>query len=419
MFLSDEGGYYDNMGVPFTILNVYMGGTTVFQASVVLGGSGGTPGTVTLTVAGGTFTTAATLTGTVSAAGVLTAVSVLTGGAYTVLPTSPATVTGTGVPAGATVAVSGSVFKMDTTLAAIPTYQTSITTTVTIASPAVFSSGTTSLANGTPVLLQTTGALPTGFTAITTIYFVVGTAGTTPNFTFNLSATPGGAAINSTGTQSGTHTAIINPLHFNPHPCPRFTCINNTGHHGIIDLNGAVDEPLFSRWKRMFAGHWPASSQLNYQNTGRVWGKLVQLTVNVIQAGTAGTATIACPGFTQPNLGASNFSQVINLTIAGVRTVTATAVSGAQTGDTLTAYADWLAGGTSPAGRVAFTNNFNVTVASSPGPMSNNAVFEVEVITDQQITRFGTVHYNDTQTNSAAQSMIIDSSIQWYWPTNP
>jgi cytochrome c peroxidase len=55
--------------------------------------------------------------------------------------------------------------------------------------------------NGAPIVLSTTGALPTGFTAGTT-YFIRATA---PN-TFELSATSGGAAITPTGTQSGTHT---------------------------------------------------------------------------------------------------------------------------------------------------------------------------------------------------------------------
>jgi len=79
--------------------------------------------------------------------------------------------------------------------------------TVTIASPAVVTS-TVSLLDNTPVILTNTGypsALPTGLTVGTT-YYVKGTGGTT----FNLSATPGGAAINTTGTQSGTHYILSN-----------------------------------------------------------------------------------------------------------------------------------------------------------------------------------------------------------------
>ena len=71
--------------------------------------------------------------------------------------------------------------------------------TITIATPAVVSSSTP-LPNGTPIRLLSTGALPTGL-AVGTLYYVVGSTGTT----FNLSATAGGSAINTSGTQSGTH----------------------------------------------------------------------------------------------------------------------------------------------------------------------------------------------------------------------
>ena len=73
--------------------------------------------------------------------------------------------------------------------------------TVTIASPGVFSYLGAGLVNNTAVILQTTGALPTGLTA-GTVYYVVNSSGVS----FNLAATPGGTAINTSGTQSGTHT---------------------------------------------------------------------------------------------------------------------------------------------------------------------------------------------------------------------
>ena len=57
------------------------------------------------------------------------------------------------------------------------------------------------LPNGTAVVLTTTGALPTGL-LVGTIYYVVNTVTTQ----FNLSATPGGAAINTSGTQTGVHS---------------------------------------------------------------------------------------------------------------------------------------------------------------------------------------------------------------------
>jgi len=78
-------------------------------------------------------------------------------------------------------------------------YQTTAFT-VTIATPAVFTLGY-SLANGTAVTLTTTGWLPTGLVP-GTVYYVVNASSTT----CNLSATYGGAAINTSGTQSGAHS---------------------------------------------------------------------------------------------------------------------------------------------------------------------------------------------------------------------
>lgn len=74
------------------------------------------------------------------------------------------------------------------------------TVTVTIASPAVITTSVV-LSAGTGIKLATTGALPTGLTAGTT-YYLINVSGTTAN----LSATPGGAAINTTGTQSGVQS---------------------------------------------------------------------------------------------------------------------------------------------------------------------------------------------------------------------
>jgi hypothetical protein len=89
------------------------------------------------------------------------------------------------------------------------TIASSTTYTVNIASATIISIGTASLfttqfqlANNVEVTLSTTGMLPSPFVAGTT-YYVVNTSG----YTFNLSATSGGTAINTVGSiQSGTHT---------------------------------------------------------------------------------------------------------------------------------------------------------------------------------------------------------------------
>lgn len=85
-------------------------------------------------------------------------------------------------------------------------YQSKIGTrsavTMTIAAPAVVTWAAHALPADTPISFTTTGALPTGLVAGTTYYVK------SPNTNdFNLSLTPGGAAITTTGSQSGVHTA--------------------------------------------------------------------------------------------------------------------------------------------------------------------------------------------------------------------
>jgi hypothetical protein len=78
----------------------------------------------------------------------------------------------------------------------------SSTVTITVASPAVVTWTANGLPNGTPVVLTTDGSLPTGLSA-GQVYYVVSRA----TNTFRLAATPDGAPIVTTGSQSGTHTA--------------------------------------------------------------------------------------------------------------------------------------------------------------------------------------------------------------------
>lgn len=75
--------------------------------------------------------------------------------------------------------------------------------TISSTNPAVVTSTSHGLANGKRVIFQTTGALPTGITA-NTVYFVVNAAANT----FQISATSGGAAIATSGTQSGTQICL-------------------------------------------------------------------------------------------------------------------------------------------------------------------------------------------------------------------
>lgn len=86
--------------------------------------------------------------------------------------------------------------------------------TITIASPGVVTWTAHGLRTNMPIRFFTTGALPTGITAGTNggpgvgaEYFVKLVNANT----FNIAATPGGANINTSGSQSGVHTAVIAP----------------------------------------------------------------------------------------------------------------------------------------------------------------------------------------------------------------
>lgn len=75
------------------------------------------------------------------------------------------------------------------------------TVTMTIASPCVVTWTGNAFSNGDRIVFSTSGALPTGITA-GTCYYIQNRSGST----FNIASTPAGANINTSGTQSGTHT---------------------------------------------------------------------------------------------------------------------------------------------------------------------------------------------------------------------
>ena len=90
----------------------------------------------------------------------------------------------------------GNIYYWNATLG----YEPVALTSITFASPAVVTSST-ALVDGTAIQLQTTGDLPGGLT-VGTVYYVVNSTGTS----FNLAATYGGAAINTSSAGSGSHS---------------------------------------------------------------------------------------------------------------------------------------------------------------------------------------------------------------------
>jgi hypothetical protein len=128
--------------------------------------------------------------------------------------------------------------------------------TITIASPAVVTTSI-SLLNNTPVVFTNAGypsALPTGLTVGTT-YYVKNTTGTT----FNLSATAGGAAINTSGSQSGTHYIMPNAMPvtsmYGASDVPiiqNFLYVSDVSRFvfamGCNDYSSTVQNPMLIRW---------------------------------------------------------------------------------------------------------------------------------------------------------------------------
>lgn len=104
------------------------------------------------------------------------------------------------------------------------------TFTVTIATPAVISYSSHGFITGDRLYFTTTGALPTGLSQ-NVAYFVIRTGAGTFNVATTYANAIAGTAINTTGTQSGVHTALgggINPIQgsqSNP-----FTAIGDIGY---------------------------------------------------------------------------------------------------------------------------------------------------------------------------------------------
>lgn len=273
---------------------------------------------------------------------------------------------------------SGDNILVDTTLTALPVgNSTNSTVTFTSGSPGTVNWPAHGLTAGTVVVFKTTGTLAAPLTPGPNYYYVVAPINAGD---FKIATSPGGTAINLTDTGSGTHTGYSTPLHFQPHPCPRLTAKNCTGCAQMNDLSGAPDDaPIFSYAKRTLMGDVSDGAPGTNLAYMIVWGTIVSLKINVLRAytGALGTLTlgITANGY-DSSLIASNLTQTVNVKIAGERVITTTAATGAQAGDTIAAYAGWIAT------RVAlqYSAGFGDTFEKTP-------IVEVEITTDQGITK--------------------------------
>lgn len=146
-----------------------------------------------------------------------------------------------GVSAGASV-----VLPISTTLC-------SSVVTMTIASPGVVTwfTGTHGMTGGESIVFTTTGALPTGVTAGATYYVLAAGITTT---TFRFSSTPGGSAVNTSGVQSGIHTATVGSISISgTYTVNSVTDVDNfivtisttAGANSIVPMNGGDARLLY------------------------------------------------------------------------------------------------------------------------------------------------------------------------------
>jgi Flp pilus assembly protein TadG len=145
------------------------------------------------------------------------------------------------------------------------------TFTVTAASPAVFTKTGHGLTAGTPVVFSTTGSLPSGLTAGRPYYVL--SSGLTTN-TFKVSTSSGGSAVNTSGSQSGTHT-------FNK--AVNFTCSN-----GNANCDGSSGKSQTTA----FAGSNLSTAKLCKYGSGSNKGTVANITF-----GSGATAVPGGPNF--------------------------------------------------------------------------------------------------------------------------
>lgn len=134
------------------------------------------------------------------------------------------------------------------------------TFTVTIASPAVFTSASShGFAVGQALTFSTSGVLPTGLTAGTTYYVSAVPSGTT----YRVSATLGGADVNTSGSQSGTQTQ---------YPATPITC--SSGSLSGLALTASSVSPL----------RYTSSFLLTQTNSAKVQGQGIAYNYTIANA---------------------------------------------------------------------------------------------------------------------------------------
>lgn len=217
---AEEPAIISNLGATDVSLSDLSAASSLADADLLLVRQGGTDKSISGLIVK-TASTVADASETVKGIVELATVAEAQAGTDTVRAVTPAGLAASAHPVGSIIWVAqtsaptghlkanGAVISRTTYAALFAAIYKSATVTMTIAAPGVITWNGHGLNANDPVQFTTTGTLPTGFVTATN-YYVVG-ASITAN-TFQLSATAGGAAITTTGSQSGIHTAHNAPF---------------------------------------------------------------------------------------------------------------------------------------------------------------------------------------------------------------
>lgn len=186
-------------------------------------------------------------------------------------------------------------------------------------------------------------------------------------------------------------------------PADSVTLINCTGCPEAVDLSqvGAHGLPLWSYTKRTYTGSAAPVGNPNYLGLSTappvpIWGKIVHVKVNVIQAYTGTSAPYLLANIINvlralnPDFSVNNtFDPVIDLKTVGLRTITATTVTNDQAVNGgiggLGADSNGLFGPPLAAGDIWFASEAQLTVSHniSGDPIGKWPIVSVEILADQ------------------------------------
>lgn len=247
-------------------------------------------------------------------------------------------------------------------LAGASTSGTAATCTMTIASPCVVTKSAHGLVAGNPVYFTTTGTLPTGITS-KQVYYVISTGLTTNTFEF--SATVGGSAVNTSGSQSGTQTLVIPIL---------FTSYGS----GADPLSSGFNSS--SAWTQISTNIWESTSTIS----------------------TLSTANLATMNLTNIAQGRYPATTMLNIDSFSGSTITSTGLSGIViNGVSVT---NWSGGG---AQLVVYTDLFNIEIVSVSSQSGNTITYSGSAILNGSSNPQGFFIQNDVRT--------LGVSGQWYY----